>query len=223
MMGRGLASCIGILVPLGAAAEGGVVEGTVQVTGRVGSADAAPVIVYVVGFVEPAPNGEEAVVAQHNRHFEPDLVAITAGQSVSFPNRDLIFHNVFSLSSAREFDLGQFPQGRSKSKRFPEPGVVDVYCNIHPEMAATVLVLPNRRFARVGPDGAFRIEAVPAGSWTVFAYSRRSTAPAHAPVEVRAGRATQVNLALEETRVTFSHRNKFGEQYRDGKVYPAPP
>src|SRR5436190_755580 len=82
--------------------------------------------------------------------------------------------------------------GDAKTKDFPNPGVVDVYCNIHPEMAATILVLPNRRHVRVGNDGTFAIESVPPGKWTVFAYARRADKPVSAPVTVEAGKDVRV-------------------------------
>jgi len=84
------------------------------------------------------------------------------------------------LSAARRFDLGQFKQGEKETKSFRKPGVVEVYCNIHPEMAATILVLPNRRFTTAAPDGRFAIEGLPPGRWTVFAYDRLADRPARA-------------------------------------------
>jgi plastocyanin len=204
---------------LGAPASGetGAVQGTVTFTREPGVAPSA-VVVYVVGFEEPPPPAV-AEVHQHERHFDPELLPITAGQRVSFPNDDLFFHNVFSPSPAREFDLGQYPQGSTMVKLFPNVGVVDVYCNIHPEMAATVLVLPNRRFTTVKSDGSFRIDGVPAGKWKLYAYSRRATAPVSEPIVVQAGKTTATDLSLAEKQVDFSHRNKYGEKYRDPEKY----
>src|SRR5690606_19296734 len=102
----------------------------------------------------------------------------------------------FSQSPARKFDLGSFKKGESKDKSFEKPGVVDVYCNIHPEMAATILVLPNTRHTRAKPDGSYMIDGVPPGTWTVFAYARRAAKPASAKVTVGASGDATVNLAL---------------------------
>jgi len=118
-----------------------------------------------------------------------------------------------------KFDLGQYPKGDAKSKRFPTVGVVDVFCNIHPQMAATILVLPNRRFTRARPDGGFRIDDLPPGRWMVYAYSRRAAEPVSAPVEVTVGGVAEVALALDETRADFAHPNKFGEKYREPEKY----
>jgi plastocyanin len=193
----------------------GRVVGSVKVTESDGkSASAAEVIVYVVGFSEP-PGEQVATIAQRGRRFVPDLVAITVNERVAFPNQDPFLHNVFSQSGTRKFDLGSFKRGESKSRQFPEAGVVDVYCNIHPEMAATILVLPNRRHTQVGPDGHFLLEGVPPGVWTVFAYTRRATKPASAKVTVTAGADTPLDLAIVRGAEP-AHLNKYGEKYHDG-------
>jgi hypothetical protein len=145
----------------------------------------------------------------------PDLVAITVGDRVAFPNSDLFLHNVFSPSGARKFDLGSFKKGESKERQFPAPGVVDVYCNIHPEMAATILVLPNRRHARTAADGSFVLDDVPPGVWTVFAYTRRATKPVSAQVKVVAGAEATATLSLTRGPET-DHVNKYGAKYHDG-------
>jgi plastocyanin len=182
------------------------------VRGHVRAGKDARVIVYLTGFDEPPPDATPEL-RQKGRQFQPQLIAVTAGQSVSFPNGDPIFHNVFSLSPARRFDLGQFKQGETQVKQFPKAGVVEVYCNIHPDMAATILVLPNRRFAEVAPDGSFAIDGVPAGTWTIFAYDRLAAKPARAEVTVEAGRTATVDLALEETGAPAAHTNKYGSKY----------
>jgi plastocyanin len=199
-------------------AGAGTVRGTVRVIDAKGNpVSAAGAIVYLTGFTEEAPK-EAATIEQRGRHFVPDLIAITAGQDVAFPNRDPFLHNVFSQSPVRRFDLGSYKKGQSKDKRFPTTGVVDVYCNIHPEMAATVLVVPNRRFARVGDDGTFTMTGVPPGRWTAFAYVRLAVRPGSAPVEVTDGGTATIEL--EVTRGNeVEHPNKFGEHYRDPSVY----
>jgi plastocyanin len=177
-----------------------------------------PVLVYLVGFEEPPASATPRIV-QKDRQFSPDLVAITAGQSVAFPNSDSILHNVFSPTPARRFDLGSYRRGESKSRVFPKPGVVDVFCNIHPSMSATIVVLPNRRFVLADGKGGFAIDGIPPGTWTIFAYSRRARTPVSTKVTVRASAATEVALTLEEVVRDFSHKNKYGETYRDPEQY----
>ena len=207
-------------LPAAAAAEPtGRVVGTVKVAEPDRQpASPADVIVYVVGFTEPASD-KVTTIAQKGRKFVPDLVAITVGERVEFPNLDPFLHNVFSQSTPRKFDLGSFSRGETKEKDFPVPGVVDVYCNIHPEMAATILILPNRRHVVARPDGTFTLEGVPPGDWTVFAYTRRATRPASAKVSVKAG--ADAAVALEIVRgAEPAHLNKYGEKYHDtGQAY----
>jgi plastocyanin len=217
----GLAVLAILAVPRGAArAEpSGRVTGAATVTESDGKpAGAADVIVYMVGFSEPASN-QVTTIAQRGRKFVPDLVAITVNERIAFPNNDPFLHNVFSQSGARKFDLGSFKGGETKERLFPEAGVVDVYCNIHPEMAATILVLPNRRHTRVDASGRFVLEGVPPGDWTVFAYTRRATRPTSAKVTVKAGAETTVDLAIVRGAEP-AHLNKYGEKYHDaGQVY----
>lgn len=198
----------------------GNVRGNVVVSRSPGAAstDPSPILVYLVGFTEPPPPGS-AEILQRDKHFLPNLLGITAGQRVSFPNGDPFYHNVFSPSSARKFDLGQYRPGETRSRVFPKTGVVDVYCNIHPQMSATILVLPNRRFAAAQPDGTFEIDGVPPGRWTIYAYSRRAVKPVGKPVVVTAGATTEIDFHVTETRSDFSHLNKYGEKYRDGERY----
>lgn len=120
-----------------------------------------------------ASTAPTAQVAQRDRRFSPDLIVVPAGSTVSFPNMDPIFHNIFSLSRAKSFDLGSYDQGQTRKVSFPKPGIVDVYCHLHPNMEATIVVTPNRWYAR--PDaatGAYRISDVPPGQYTVVAWHK---------------------------------------------------
>jgi plastocyanin len=215
-----LAALAALARPEARAAPPGRVVGTVTVTEAKGGAiTGADVIVYVVGFAEP-PTRAVATIKQQGRRFVPDLLAITAGDRVSFPNDDPFLHNVFSQSPARRFDLGSYRRGDTKDKEFPDPGVVDVFCNIHPEMAATILVLPNRHHTRAGAGGKFILEGVPPGSWTLFAYTRRALKPASAQITVTESSETKVELAIIRGAET-EHLNKYGTKYTgSGGTYP---
>ncbi len=200
-----------------ARADGGTVRGTVEVT-RPKDVAAGPILVYVVGFTEkalPAP----VVIKQAARRFVPELVGVTAGGAVAFPNGDPFFHNVFSATTERGFDLGSFKQGDTRTRVFLKPGVIDVYCNLHPEMSATLVVLPNTRFAIADASGQFEIKDVPLGSWSVFAYSRHAAQPNSVKIQVKLG-VTEIKLHLDEAQHDFTHRNKFGETYRPTTTYP---
>ncbi|HLL54203.1 MAG TPA: carboxypeptidase regulatory-like domain-containing protein, partial [Myxococcaceae bacterium] len=147
---------------------------------------------------------------QQNRAFVPDLLVITAGQSVDFFNADALYHNVFSRSASADFDLGTFKEG-SKVRKFDKPGLVDVYCNIHETMVANILVLPNRAFARTGADGRFELPNLPPGKHTVFAWLRGGQ-PQKQEVEVTPGGSVTVSFDLEQ-RVGQRHKNKHGKDY----------
>jgi plastocyanin len=200
-------------------AERGTVRGSVTLTRAAGTPRGrSRILVYLVGFTEPPPD-ETAEILQRNKEFSPNLLGVTVGQKVSFPNGDPFYHNVFSPSPVRKFDLGQYRPGETRARGFPKPGVVDVYCNIHPQMSATILVLPNRRFATARPDGSYAIDGVPPGKWTIYAYTRRADKPVGKEVVVTAGRETTVDFQVTETRVDFKHLNKYGEKYRDPDRY----
>ena len=96
---------------------------------------------------------------QRNETFVPHVLAVRTGTIVDFPNSDRIYHNVFSLSPTRRFDLGRYAVGRSKAVRFDRPGVVRVFCDIHSHMSAFILVFSHRYFAVTQPDGTFQLPA----------------------------------------------------------------
>ena len=128
---------------------------------------------------------------QRNETFVPHVLAIVAGTVVDFPNNDRTYHNVFSLSKPRTFDLGRYAAGRSKSVRFDKPGIVRVFCEIHSHMSAFILVFSHRYFAVTDEAGRYRIENVPPGEYTVFAWhesmkedSRRITVGAGGDVDL---------------------------------------
>lgn len=106
-------------------------------------------------------------LAQKDQAFVPRVVVVPVGGSVDFPNLDPIYHNVFSVSPAKRFDLGKYPRGESRSVRFTRPGLVNVFCDIHSDMAAFVQVLPTRAFDQPAADGAFRLPELPPGRYVV--------------------------------------------------------
>jgi plastocyanin len=117
-------------------------------------------------------NAEPVQVEQLDRRFVPDLVVVPVGSTVSFPNMDPIFHNIYSLSKPKTFDLGSYDKGETRRVNFPKPGIVEVYCHLHPNMAATVVVTPNRWYARPDRAGHYRIPDVPPGKYTVVAWHK---------------------------------------------------
>jgi plastocyanin len=130
-----------------------------------------------VVYLESAPRGafeareaQRVRMDQRNETFFPYVLAVSVGTVVDFPNNDRTYHNVFSLSKARRFDLGRYAQGRSQSVRFDTPGIVRVFCDIHSHMSAFILVFSHPYFATTAPDGRYRIDNVPPGTYTVVAW-----------------------------------------------------
>lgn len=112
---------------------------------------------------------------QRNETFLPHVLTVDAGTLVDFPNNDTTYHNVFSLSRAKRFDLGRYAQGRSRSVRFDRPGVVRIFCDIHSHMSAFVLVFSHPYYAKAAVDGRYRIDNVPPGTYTVSAWHEGET------------------------------------------------
>ena len=129
------------------------------------------VVIYLEG-ESPEHGSSPAVIEQKSRRFEPDLLVVTMGSSVSFPNLDPIFHNVFSLSKPKSFDLGNYPKGQSRTVTFNTPGVVLVNCRLHTNMTAAIVVTPNSWSARSDADGHFVLRNVPSGKQTVVAWHK---------------------------------------------------
>lgn len=140
-----------------------------------------------------SPDRAPAIVQRHET-FVPHVLAVVRGTRVEFPNQDPLFHNVFSLSSARTFDLGRYPEGTSKSVVFDRAGVVQVFCHIHSDMSAIVLVLENPFFA-VPDSGRYVIAGVPPGDYRLTAWHER-VRPIVLPVHVVAGETTRRDLNI---------------------------
>lgn len=122
-------------------------------------------VVILNGPKAPVKAPETLVIAQRNGRFEPDLIVAPVGSTVQFPNFDPIFHNVFSLSHAQSFDLGFYPKGQSRSVRFTREGIVQVYCHIHANMYAAIVVTASPWYTKPGADGSFSWTNLPAGHY----------------------------------------------------------
>jgi len=134
-------------------------------------------------------------IRQEHESFVPRVTVITRGSVVDFPNGDPIFHNVFSLSAAGTFDLGRYPDGQSRSRQFTKAGLVKVYCHIHSEMNASILVLDHPYFTIPDDDGAFRLSDVPPGQYTLVAWHER-VGQQLSSVTVQSGDTTTLEIKL---------------------------
>jgi plastocyanin len=161
-----------------------------------------PDLVRSVVYLESAPRGAfetseggHAVMDQRNETFVPHVLAIMTGTTVDFPNSDKFYHNVFSLSRARTFDLGRYAAGNSRPVRFDRPGIVRVFCDIHSHMNAFVLVFSHPFFAVTDAEGRYRIENVPPGTYGVVAWYEGTPSDVR-PVTVPDGGVTELDFTL---------------------------
>jgi plastocyanin len=134
-------------------------------------------------------------VRQINETFVPHVLPIMTGTTVEFPNGDPFFHNVFSLSSTKNFDLGRYPQGQIRTVRFDKPGIVKVFCHIHSNMSAVILVFNHPFFTVPDSRGQFFLPAVPAGSYTLVGWHERLKTVKR-PVTVKAEETLAVDVVL---------------------------
>jgi plastocyanin len=157
--------------------------------------------------VEPAA---ELRILTRQSQFQPQAMAIPVGTTVRFPNLDRILHNVFSLTPGNSFDVGLYGPGAGEAHRFERAGFVDIYCNIHPNMAAFLWVLDTPYFAQVNSDGSFRLDDVPAVGGVLEVWNHRADIlriPAVAPDD-----SLRATLRITLPPVP-QHTNKLGEDY----------
>jgi plastocyanin len=146
------------------------------------------------GAFEPTDGGR-AVMDQRNETFVPHVLAVTVGTTVDFPNSDKFYHNVFSLSKTRTFDLGRYATGSSKSVRFDRPGIVRVFCDIHSHMNAFILVFSHPFYALTDADGRYRIDNVPGGTYGVIAWNEGASSDAK-PTTVPDGGVSELDFTI---------------------------
>ena len=203
-----------VLLAVAVPAAAGTITGKVDVIDRGGrpASDLTNVVVYVEGAkAKPRPATEK--MTMKGKAFIPHVVAVPVGGTVEFPNDDPIFHNVFSVSGENRFDLALYKRPKTGMQTFEHPGVVKVYCNIHPQMSAVVVVRDNPYFAKVNADGTFAIDNVPAGKHVVKAWHERA-GDAAAEVAVPATGNVTANFSLDATKYKrVQHKNKFGKDY----------
>jgi plastocyanin len=214
--------------------EGLTVEGRVTIVGRKPTAqpqDNSNVVVWLEPLFRSMPtalpthsvNAGKFQLVQKGKQFEPHLLVVPVGSMVAFPNRDPFFHNVFSLFEGKRFDLGLYESGATRSVRFDRAGICYIFCNIHAEMSAVVLVLKTPYFGISGHAGDFKIPDVPSGRYQLKVWNERSL-PKVLDVLTREVTISQGSVSLgdlqvdEKGYVQMPHKNLYGQDY----VPPAP-
>jgi plastocyanin len=195
-----------------ARADAGPVSGVVRTVARAGVA-AATAVVYAEPIDAAAARAPRRfTLAQKNKTFQPRVLAVPVGSTVDFPNNDGIFHNVFSLSGPQPFDLGLYRAGETRVRTFTAVGTYRVFCNIHPQMTAIIVVAPGAFTALAAPDGRFTLD-LPPGRYRMTALSERSP-PVSVETTSTQGASTAPDLTLDESAWAFAqHKNKFGKDY----------
>lgn len=155
------------------------------------------VLVYIDGFRQQNLKLLEQMptLDQRNISFVPHLLPIVVGTTVRFPNSDLVFHNVFSYSKPKTFDLGRYPKGKSKTITFDKPGIVKVFCEIHSQMSAIVIVLENSYFSLTDDGGKFSIPDVPPGTYKLTAW-HEVLPPVSKTITIKGGEILVVNFDM---------------------------
>ena len=161
-----------------------------------------PDVLRSVVYLESAPRGAfetsdggHAVMDQRNETFVPHVLAITTGTTVDFPNSDKFYHNVFSLSKTRPFDLGRYAAGNSRQVRFDRPGIVRVFCDIHSHMNAYILVFGHPFFALTDTAGRYHIDNVPPGTYGVIAWNEGTSSESR-PAAVPDGGVAEMDFTI---------------------------
>ena len=166
---RALMVAVGGVLLLATAARG-LAPFDLPGTTRVGERPEPNAVVWLEAAAAPGRETRKVVLDQQNLAFSPHVLAVRVGTTVEFPNRDRVFHNVFSFHDGKRFDLGMYPVGTVKNVTFGQPGLSRIFCNIHPNMAAYVMAVDSGYFAVSDSSGRFLIAAVPPGTYIYHAW-----------------------------------------------------
>lgn len=174
-------------------------------------------VVWIPGLTVPGAPPAQNSVTSRDKRFEPRVLAVSAGSRVKFPNVDSIYHNAFSLTPGNAFDMGLYRKGASRDVLLKNPGIVRIYCNIHPDMAASLVVVSGNAFAVVQTDGSYRIPGIPPGRYEVHIWSDVAGEQVM-PLVFTVGQTTDWSPALDATKYRrVAHTNKHGKAYPKAK------
>jgi hemoglobin len=187
--------------------ERGSLRGTLKVDGKGPEALGVVMLWPQKGAKKRTP--KQRVIEQRGKTFEPHVMAVPVGSTVAFPNFDSVYHNVFSLSKNKAFDLGMYKNGQTRDITFDKPGIVRLGCNLHASMSAFLIVVDAPHYAVVGPDGAFEFKSLAPGKYKVQAWTERSGEPVTSELTVTAGSNAR-DLDLKASGAPAISPDKFG-------------
>jgi len=187
---------------LGADPSGaGIVKGSITIGGK----PATGAVVSIEGLSKEQLKArislhkpQKRMIDQRNLKFIPTVVAVMVGESVDFPNNDKSWHNVYSKGGANDFDLGLYPPGKIRSKKFDKPGVSRILCNAHPDMEAFVVVKDHPFFSVTDNRGNYQIENVPLGKVRVQTWYPNLEVRSETVEIVRDGEVFALNVELKK-------------------------
>lgn len=168
----------------------------VKTSGPVAAPEPTPAVVYLEGkFAEGAPPPPIVRVEQRRFQFLPGVLAVQKGTRVEFPNGDEDYHNVFSFSKPKRFDLGRYRKDENPpAQTFDRVGVVKLYCEIHEHMRGAIVVVDSPHFQKTDANGKFRLEKLPAGKFTLKVW-RDDKPTLEKVVELKDGETLRVEFA----------------------------
>lgn len=225
------AMAAGAFSAIGAHAQNTNVTGNVVVSSSGSKKSEKPEAVNVVVWLKPVPGSigrdydtrmaqarSRFKIVQQRKRFEPRILAVPVGSVVDFPNLDPFLHNVFSLFDGKRFDLGLYEQGSTHSVTFDRPGISYIFCNIHPEMSAAVVVVDTPYYAVAKPTGEISIKDVLPGRYQISLWCERCSPDASSEfprtIEVSGATTSIGTIRLSAAASLLQpHKNKYGLEY----------
>jgi plastocyanin len=205
--------CIGGLAP--AAAQAGHVSGRITMLEKdnAPSPDLGDAVVFLEGHgMSLSPTRSEIAIS--DKTFSPHVLVVPSGSTVAFPNHDPFDHNVFSVSDSNSFDLGLYGRGEGKTVVLQHPGLVRVFCNVHPRMVALIQVMATHHFAQAGADGSFTITGVEPGTYKLHVWHERAPVEVVKDITMGPDGLADIQIALNARGFHWQpHKNKYGKDY----------
>lgn len=162
----------------------------------------------------PAPQAGRIRLTTRNKTLIPHVLAVPVGSTVEFPNEDPISHNLFSLTESHQFDLGFYRRGAGKTETFRRPGMINVYCNVHPGMSAVIHVMQTPWYTFLAQDGSFSFSGLPPGRYRIRAWNEMAGETAADLVIPKTGTLPAMTLTLDSRQYRQrQHLDKHGKPY----------